>query len=159
MQQKKSKYSVILAFFLTLLLSGTVSSGETDIQSGGKEAASAPAAASSGETGNKTADKAEENMFDPGIMVKQNRINIEKNADSIVLVDFYLKINDRGSYPRFRNWHYVDSLIADGLPHQQPAFALKKDLFVLQDAFINPEFLSRVEVKFKDKSYPTEITG
>lgn len=142
---KKTTFSCLLAAAALLTPCALSAGGEN---SGGNGVRNAPPPETSGE-----------NAFVPDAMSEQNRVNIEKLSNSVALAAFHLKINRRGQYPRFMNREQADALISDGIPHRQAAFALKKDVFVLQDVFINPEFISKVTVESGGRTYPAAITG
>ncbi len=99
-----------------------------------------------------------------------NRQLLSRFGDSAVKVDTFFKVNAGGEMPEMHvqylcpncgSYHTrgVDELIKQRRPMSQPGYAVAPDEIIATDLYLVPEWLDRIEVVFRDKSYPAVIAG
>lgn len=94
----------------------------------------------------------------PYEIAAKNRKLVGKYSDSIAVVRYYVKKNDKGVEPSFRipykcpncdNTHFRDGLVSavKKIPAEFAGFLISDDRVLMTDIMLPPEFIDRIEVE------------
>lgn len=94
----------------------------------------------------------------PYEIAAKNRKLVGKYSDSIAVVRYYVKKNDKGVEPSFRipykcpncsSTHYHDGVVsaAKKIPAEFAGFLISSDRVLMMDIMLPPEFIDRIEVE------------
>ena len=94
----------------------------------------------------------------PYEIAAKNRKLVGKYSDSIAVVRYYVKKNDKGVEPSFRipykcpncsSTHYRDGVVsaAKKIPAEFAGFLISSDRVLMMDIMLPPEFIDRIEVE------------
>lgn len=94
----------------------------------------------------------------PYEIAAKNRKLVGKYSDSIAVVRYYVKKNDKGVEPSFRipykcpncdNTHFCDGLVSavKKIPAEFAGFLISDDRVLMTDIMLPPEFIDRIEVE------------
>ncbi len=94
----------------------------------------------------------------PYEIAAKNRKLVGKYSDSIAVVRYYVKKNDKGVEPSFTipykcpncsSTHYRDSIVSaeKKIPAEFAGFLISSDIVLMSDIMLPPEFIDRIEVE------------
>ena len=94
----------------------------------------------------------------PYEIAAKNRKLVGKYSDSIAVVRYYVKKNDKGVEPSFRipykcpncsSTHYRDGIVSaeKKIPAEFSGFLISSDIVLMSDIMLPPEFIDRIEVE------------
>ena len=94
----------------------------------------------------------------PYQIAERNRKLVAEYSDSIAVVRYYVKKNDKGVEPSFRipykcpncsSTHYRDGIVSaeKKIPAEFSGFLISSDIVLMSDIMLPPEFIDRIEVE------------
>ena len=94
----------------------------------------------------------------PYQIAERNRKLVAEYSDSIAVVRYYVKKNDKGVEPSFRipykcpncsSTHYRDGIVSaeKKIPAEFAGFLISSDIVLMSDIMLPPEFIDRIEVE------------